>query len=501
MHEAVMELQSLSKSYPGVRALHNVSLTVQPGTVHALVGENGAGKSTLIKCLAGIIEPDTMQLQIRGCRVNIRNAADSRRNGLAFIHQELNLIEYFTAPQNIFLGRSLPRRRGLISRRALREKAHTIFAKLDVNVQLDEPVRYLPAGTRAMVAIARAFADEASVYFMDEPSTALSPDEKQQLFAMVRKIVAHGRSVVYVTHNLDDVFSLSDKITVLREGLKAGDFRTHKISREQLISTILGKKTARSMQRPAVNRRIGETVLAVNGLAGSGIGPLSFTVRSGEILGIGGLVGSGRSTLLKLLIGASSCGSGSMALNGKPLSIPRLPAEAAAAGIVLIPEERRREGLSLRRTVFENAVLSSLGRFSRAGFLSAAAARTEIQSAGAEVRLKTSSYDAVVNTLSGGNQQKLLFMRAVMAQPHVLLLDEPTKGVDIGARSEIYDVIKRAAVRGTAVIVVSSDSEEILTLADRFIFIRDGRRIGSADNSSLNQNDYLTMCCRGVPDE
>ena len=256
MSEAIIELHSLSKSYPGVRALHDVSLTVHPGTVHALVGENGAGKSTLIKCLAGIVEPDTMQLRICGCETRIRNAADSKRNGLAFIHQELNLVEYFTAPENVFLGRSLPKRSGLIDRNALREKARAIFADLDVAIDLDEPVRYLTTGMRAIVAIARAFADEASVYFMDEPATALSPDEKRQLFTLVRNIISHGRSVVYVTHNLDDVFFLSDEITVLREGRSAANVRTDEITKNQLIETMIGEEVPRNTRPSVTARRI-----------------------------------------------------------------------------------------------------------------------------------------------------------------------------------------------------------------------------------------------------
>ena len=501
MSEAILELHALRKSYPGVRALHDVSLTVHPGTVHALVGENGAGKSTLIKCLAGIVEPDTMQLRICGCETRIRNAADSKRNGLAFIHQERNLIEYFTAPENVFLGRSLPKRSGFIDRNALREQARAIFADLDVAIDLNEPVRYLTTGMRAMVAIARAFADEASVYFMDEPANALSPDEKRQLFTLVRGMISHGRSVVYVTHNLDDVFSLSDEITVLREGRSVANVRTDAITKKHLIKTMIGEEVQRNTRPSVTARRIGDQVLAVDGLIGSGIGPIDFTVRGGEILGIGGLVGSGRSRLLKLLVGAAPWDRGGMLLNGRPVKIPRSPAEAMTTGIVLIPEERRAEGLSLRRTVFENAILSSLGRFSRAGLLRAAAARSEVQVTGERVRLKTSSYDAMVNTLSGGNQQKVLFMRAVMAQPCVLLLDEPTKGVDIGARAEIYDLVHQAADRGVAILIVSSDFTEMLTLADRFIFIRDGRRIGCVDNSTLNQNDYLTMCYQGAIDE
>jgi ABC-type sugar transport system ATPase subunit len=497
----LLELSSLSKTYPGVKALQGVSLTVNAGSVHALVGENGAGKSTLIKSLAGVVEPDEMSLAIRDEPVSIRHAADARKHGLAFIHQELNLIEYFTAPENVFLGRSLPRKRGFLDRSALRRKAAAIFEELGVAIDLNEPVRYLTPGTRAMIAIARAFADEASVYFMDEPATALSPDEKTHLFAMVRKLISQGKAVVYVTHNLDDVLNLSDEITVFREGKRVLSTPSKAITKKELIAAMIGEESTQWSIAGETPRRIGEEVLSVQGLVGGGIGPLEFSVRKGEILGVGGLVGSGRSTLLKLLIGAIPSENSAFTQGEGRMDTPRSPAEATKCGIVLIPEERRSEGLALRRSVYENAILSSLKRFSRSGFLADTAARKATESTGTGVRLKTASYDSAVNTLSGGNQQKVLFARAVMAQPRVLLLDEPTKGVDVGARSEIYEVVRRVAAEGVAVIVVSSDFEEILTLADRFVFLRDGRQIGTAENDGMNQNEYLTMCYQGANDE
>jgi ABC-type sugar transport system ATPase subunit len=501
----VLDLKSLSKTYPGVKALQGVSLTVRAGSVHALVGENGAGKSTLIKSLAGVVEPDEMELVFDRQPVEIRNAGDARKLGLAFIHQELNLIDYFNAPENVFLGHGLPRKWGLVDRRALRARAEVIFRNLEVEIDLDEPVRYLTPGSRAMVAIARAFADEATVYFMDEPATALSRDEKEHLFGMVRHLTGQGKSVVYVTHNLDDVLGLSDEVTVFREGRRVMSAATSDVSKTELIAAMTGDGSAGTVERGAERAPAGGSsapeVLAVDHLTGAGIGPVSLTVDAGEILGIGGLVGSGRSTLLKLLMGALPAGGGTLRLHGKEVSLPRSPAEATRAGIVLIPEERRSEGLALGRSVFENAILSSLRRFSRWGFLTASGARRNVAAAGGEVRLKTTSFNAAVHTLSGGNQQKVLFARAVLARPRILLLDEPTKGVDVGARSEIYGVVRRAAAEGLAVIVVSSDFEEILSLADRLVFLRNGRQIGTVVNSNLDQNQYLTMCYQGVGDE
>jgi len=500
MREPVLYVKSLTKTYPGVLALDKVELCVQPGTVHGLVGENGAGKSTLIKSLAGVVKPDEMAVEIHGTEVEIRNAADSRRAGLAFIHQELNLIEYFNAAENVFLGQKLPTKMGLYDRSSLRVRANAIFDQLRVDIPMLEPVRYLAPGQRAMVAIARAFAYEAEIYFMDEPATTLTPEEKKHLFEMVRRITALGKSVVYVTHNLDDVLELSQEITVFREGRKVVQYCTGETDKKQLIAAMIGEEPG---NEEGEIRRIRSDVelFGVEGLSGGGVGPVSLSVLKGEILGIGGLVGSGRSTLLKLLNGAVPAETGHIRIGERMLKPPRSPAEALAMGIILIPEERRTEGLALQRSVFENAILSSLGRFTRTGILDFRGAGRAVNDAGSRVKLKTVSYQAAVRTLSGGNQQKVLFGRAVLARPRVLILDEPTKGVDVGARKEIYDVIRDLAASGVAVVIVSSDFEEILNLADRFVFIRDGLDIGSIENINLNQNQYLTFCYQGVSHE
>jgi ABC-type sugar transport system ATPase subunit len=500
MQEPLLHVKTLTKTYPGVCALDGVDLCVQPGTVHGLVGENGAGKSTLIKSLAGVVKPDEMTVEMRGRTVDIRNSSDARKAGLAFIHQELNLIEYFNAAENVFLGHEMPTTMGLYDRGKLKRKVQDIFDQLEVTVPLTDPVRYLAPGQRAMVAIARAFAHEADVYFMDEPATALTQEEKRHLFAMVRRITKHGKSVVYVTHNLDDVLELSQEITVFREGKKVSQWSVNATDKRHLITAMIGEepgKAAEDIRR----KKSGKELFAVEAISGSGVGPVSFQVFEGEVLGIAGLVGSGRSTLMKLLIGAVPAETGRLRIGSRTANPPRSPAGALGMGITLIPEERRTEGLALQRSVFENAILSSLGRFNRAGLLDFSGAKKAVQDAGSRVKLKTASYEAPVRTLSGGNQQKVLFGRAVLARPKVLLLDEPTKGVDVGARKEIYDVIRDLAANGVAVVIVSSDFEEILHLADRFVFIRDGADIGTVENENLTQNQYLTLCYQGVSHE
>lgn len=507
MTDIILSVRNLSKRYPGIQALDAVSLDVGTGTVHALVGENGAGKSTLIKCLAGVVHADHADIRINGKTREIHNTAESSEAGLAFIHQELNLVEYFNAAENAFLGHPLPKRRGLYSRRILKERASAIFDVLGEKIPPDEPVRYLSPGQRAKVAIARAFARDAGIYFMDEPATALTPHEKERLFEMIRRLTDRGKSVVYVTHSLDDVLSISDEITVLREGLRVAHRKTSDTRKRDLISAMIGREAPIDGADGSERHKTTDVsvdsppVLAVDNLVGAGIGPVSFTLKAGEILGIGGLVGSGRSTLLKLLIGAVSAQSGRFTIRGREIPQPRSPEVAAGNGIVLIPEERRSQGLALQRSVFENAVVGGLRRFSRFGILDFKSARSAVRNAGERVRLKTVSYADRVSTLSGGNQQKALFGRAVLSGPKVLLLDEPTKGVDVGARSEIYDVIQSLAGDGVAVIVVSSDFEEILRLSDRIVFLTEGLQGSTLRNSEMSRNEYLTLCYEGVSDE
>jgi ribose transport system ATP-binding protein len=314
---------------------------------------------------------------------------------------------------------------------------------------------------------------------------------------MVRRITAHGKSVVYVTHNLDDVLVLAQEITVLREGKKISQQPVNETDKRHLITAMIGEEPDKAAEDiPRV--KSGKELFAAEDISGGGVGPLTFRVLEGEILGIAGLVGSGRSTLMKLLNGAVPAETGRLRIGSRTVNTPRSPAQALGMGITLIPEERRTEGLALQRSVFENAILSSLGKFNRTGLLDFSGAKKAVQDAGRRVKLKTASYDAPVRTLSGGNQQKVLFGRAVLARPKVLLLDEPTKGVDVGARKEIYDVIRDLAANGVAVVIVSSDFEEILNLADRFVFIRDGSDIGTVENNNLNQNQYLTLCYQGV---
>ncbi len=487
-----LRIENLKKSYPGVKALKGVNVSFNEGEVHGLIGENGAGKSTLIKILAGIVKADTGSFFIRDEEITIRSSKDSSSNGLSFIHQELNLVTYFNAMENIFLGHSYPRRFGpLVDWKALKKRTQKITDTLQVSFPLDRPVSYLSAVDRAMVAIARAFAVDGNVYFMDEPATALTDIEKEKLFSVIKNLKAQGKTVVYVSHNLDDVLQITDRITVMRDGAVVECKKTSEMTKDTLISSMIGKDLESSFPK-----RLGspaETLLSVSHLSNSHIRDLSFSLRAGEILGIGGLVGSGRTELLESIFGSRALFSGEMLLEGDSYK-PSSPKDAIASGVVLVPEERRKQGLVMSRSIFENISMMSLADLSHGGLLDHQAIKERSHEAGDKVRLKSADYRNHVGTLSGGNQQKVVFAKTVLQQPKVLMLDEPSKGVDVGARFEIYSIIQELAASGTGVIIVSSDFNEVLGLADRIVFIKDGYQTFEKENSDIDQESYLNYC-------
>ena len=497
----VMELKSILKDYPGVRAVDHVDLVLAPGEVHALVGENGAGKSTLIKIMAGVVAPDAGQIQMHGQPVEIRSGHDSYQLGLSFIHQELNLVPYLDGAENIFLGRTYPKTRlGTINWRALRARASDILALLGASIPVDVPVGRLSPGDQAMISIACAFVGEASVYVMDEPTASLTNQEIERLFAVIRSLKAQGATVVYVSHRLEEVFEIADRVTVMRDGAVMDTREIGDITQAELIRLMIGRKMDEAY--PSSKASIGRPLLQVQALTGDAVRNISFTLHQGEVLGVAGLVGAGRSELLRMIFGVDPIQSGSIIVNGNPIQ-PNSPAAAIRQGIVLVPEDRRTQGLVLTCPIVENITLAHLGTLATGGvFLNRPREREASQKASEAVHLVARSLQQRVEQLSGGNQQKVVLAKWLLGEAQVLLFDEPTRGVDVGARFEIYTIIRDLAAQGSGILLVSSDLSELLGLADRLIVLREGEMVAElAVTAELMQETVLNYYYGGKNDK
>ncbi len=484
-----LTLDQISRSYGPVQALRGVSLSLRPGQVHALMGENGAGKSTLIRILAGLEQPDTGRMVIDGHAVAFPRPEVARAHGLRFLHQEMQVVPGLSVAENMHLHLPFPRRLGLVDWRRLRATARTALARLGLDhIDPAAPMVRLALGDRMLVRIAATLigADRPWLYVMDEPTAALTAAESERLFAVIRDLRAQGAGILYVSHRMAEVMDLSDQITVLRDGALAGSTARAGTTEAALIHAMTGRDLS-DLFPPRRPRPEAPPVLRVQDLSAGPLRNISFDVAPGEILGLAGLAGSGRGALLRALVGAIPR-QGHAALGGDAL--PATPSAAWAAGVAYVPRERRDEGLMMRRPIVENAALPHL-----AGLMQhRKAERAMLAAKGAEVRLKAAGPQVAPLTLSGGNQQKVLFARAVAGNPRLLLLDEPTRGVDVGARFDLYRVIRDLADKGVAVIVASSDLPEIIGLADRIAVLQDGRLGALVANDGLTEADVLTLC-------
>lgn len=484
-----------AKAYAGIPALRGADLTIARGEIHALMGENGAGKSTLIKILAGVVAPDTASIVVDGRAVTIDSARDAYRLGLRFIHQEFNVVPTLSVAENIFMGRRYPRRAGLLVDWArLNAEAQRALARLRIDhIDPRRTLGDLSLGDQMLVRISAALLDDARLYVMDEPTAALTRDESERLFAALREIRAAGGSVLYVSHRLDEIMALCDRATVLRDGRSIDTGRMADITHDDLVSLMIGRKVEEAYPAPLAPRGDAD-VFAATGLAGPGFGPLEFAVRAGEILGIAGLSGSGQRELVRSIFGDIALQAGTMALGGSPFA-PGGPAAAWQGGVAYVPRERRAEGLVMRRPIFENITLAHLHRQSLGGvWLRPRQERAVAETLGASMRLKSAGPDQSVVELSGGNQQKVVFGKALSGNPRLLLLEEPTRGVDIGARFDIYSILRELTSKGTAVILVSSDLPELIGMSDRIAIMRQGHITDLVSASGLGEDELINLC-------
>ncbi len=484
-----LAFSDMSKSYGGTPALADVSLTLTGGRVHALMGENGAGKSTLIKLLAGVVPADEMRVEVDGKPITLRTAADAHAAGFRFIHQELNIVPQVTVAENILLGHAFPRRFGFaVDWAALRKQASDALAMLGASgMDLNAMAGDLAADDKMLIKIASALVaepgQEACLYVLDEPTAALTGAESQKLFAVIERLKARGAAILYVSHRMDEVMAICDDVTVLRNGRHVMTVPIARTSKAQVIQAMTGKDVADAYP-PRASAISDQVVARVSGDAGR-LRSLFFDLKAGEILGVAGLAEAGQTELLRLFLGQGRVAGGAE-YAGKAL--PRNPAEAWARGVAHIPQERRSEGLMLEMAIRSNIVLPHL----KSAFASLRAETRDTLAMGQAVQMKMEGPEQDVGQLSGGNQQKAVFARALMGAPKLLLLEEPTRGVDVGAKWEIYQLVRELSAKGCAVILTSSDLPEILGMCDRVLVLQDGKQTAILPTQDLTSADLVT---------
>ncbi|MFF7853140.1 ATP-binding cassette domain-containing protein [Streptomyces sp. NPDC007904] len=497
----LLSMSGITKSFPGVRALDGVDLDVQAGEVHCLLGQNGAGKSTLIKVLAGAHQPDTGTIRWNGEAVTLRSPIAAMRLGIATIYQELDLVEHLSVAENVHLGHE-PTAAGFVVRgRAARASTAQLLARLGhPEIDPGRLVGELPAAQQQIVSMARALSHDVRLIVMDEPSAALDPDEVDNLFRIVADLTADGVAVVYISHRLEEIRRIGDRVTVLKDGRAvAGGLPARTTPTREVVALMTGRNVEYVFpERPAAAPR-GEPVLSVEGLSRRGeFAALDLQVRPGEIVGLAGLVGSGRSEILETVYGARRPDTGRVLVDGRPLK-PGSVRAAVRAGLGLAPEERKAQALLMLESVTRNVSVSSMSRFARAGWIDRRAELGAARAATRELSLRPDNPDVPVRTLSGGNQQKAVLARWLLRGCRVLLLDEPTRGVDVGARAELYAVVRRLADEGLAVLLVSSEVPEVLGLADRVLVLREGRVVHTAPARELDEHRVLDLVMEGSP--
>jgi ABC-type sugar transport system ATPase subunit len=486
----LLEMKAISKSFPGVRALSNVDIALDGGEVLGIVGENGAGKSTLMKVLAGGIHADAGEMKLDGEAFAPRRPRDALDVGIVVIHQELSLVPDRSISENLYLG-NLPARLGLIDRRAMDRRATALLAKVGLKISPRRLVRRLGIAQQQLVEIARALSREAKLIVMDEPTATLTTAEQRTLFATVAELKAAGVAIIFISHHLEEVFEICDRVTVMRDGHVVETRPTGEWNEAELIRAMVNRPIESMF--PSRNVKVGKTLLEVSNLSSAGrFSDVSFSVRSGEVVGIGGLIGAGRTEVLKAIYGALPS-VGEIRIDDRPVHVAT-PRQAISAGIALVPEDRKAEGLILPFSVGRNIALSVLSRLAAFGaFLRGRRMDVVARHAVEEMRIRTPGIDVAVSNLSGGNQQKVVLGRALSTEPRVFLLDEPTRGIDVGAKVEIYRLIGELAGRGGAVLVVSSDMVELLGLCDRILVMRTGRLAGSLERSEFNQERVMEL--------
>ncbi len=486
----LLEMRGIVKTFPGVVALDGVRLRLHAGEVLALMGENGAGKSTLMKVISGAYLPDAGEVSINGEHVHFSKPLEAREAGVSVIYQELDLIPQLTVRENLFLGREKTGVAGFLTKRQETEDARKLFEKLGVHVDPEAKIEKLSVAEQQFVEIAKALAVEARIVVMDEPTAALSQREVERLFAIIADLKAAGIGVIYISHRMDEVQQIADRVTVLRDGQYVGDLEASEMDRDRIIHMMVGRSL--ESEFPKEPAPIGEPVLEVSGLSrGESVRDVSLTLRKGEVLGLTGLVGAGRTETARMLFGADRPDAGTITVHGSEVPL-RTPRDAIRHGICLLTEDRKHQGLVLNRSVRENFGLPNLRRFVRGPFLNETREKQRFQSHLENLSIRTPSDETHARNLSGGNQQKVVLAKWLERETDIVIFDEPTRGVDVGAKVEIYQLMNRLAAEGKAILMISSELPEILGMSDRILVMRDGEISGEfTDPTSTTQAQIL----------
>ncbi|MFF1403830.1 sugar ABC transporter ATP-binding protein [Streptomyces sp. NPDC058294] len=501
----ILAVRGLTRNFPGVRALDGVDLTLHPGEVHALIGENGAGKSTLIKVLTGVYRADAGDITFQGRKVSFATPLEAQKAGISTIYQEVNLIPLLSVARNLFLGREPRNRLGLLDLARMHREAGERLRTFGVRVDVRQPLRTLGVGAQQMVALARAVAADARIVIMDEPTSSLEPREVQTLFAVIRRLREAGIAVVYVSHRLDELYAVCDTVTVLRDGRRVHHGRLADLPRLELVSTMLGRELG-EVRQEGLTKFTGDhhaagaqpVLEAADLTVPHKLHGVSVSIRPGEVVGLGGLLGSGRTETAKAISGALPVRSGSVMVAGIPVRGGSTPG-AIRAGISLLPEDRKSEGIVPGLSVRENIALAALPRLSRFGLVSESRVDSIVDTFIERLRIKASSPHQKAGELSGGNQQKVLLARWLAMNPKVLLLDEPTRGIDVGAKAEVQKLVDELAADGLGVLLISSDLEELIEGSDRVVVLKDGAVVGELTGDDVTENKLMRAIAGDAP--
>lgn len=490
MNRPILKMENISKSFPGVKALDHVNLELYTGKVLALLGENGAGKSTLMKILSGVYTKDSGDIYFEGNKIDIHSPKYAQSLGIAIIHQELNLLPYLSIAENIFIGREFTKNMtGRIDWKKLYRESKKYLEQLGVTIDPRTLVKNLSVGEQQMVEIAKALSLDAKIIIMDEPTDALTNKETEKLFKVIRTLKQNGKAIVYISHRLKEIFEICDDVTVMRDGKYIGSANVKNIDQEKLIEMMVGRKLEDKFPRKIL--KPGKEMIRVEHLSKKGVlKDVNLSVRSGEVVGLSGLMGAGRTELAKAIFGALKIDSGDIYLEGEKVKINN-PKDAVSLGIAYVSEDRKMEGLILKLSVRHNMTLSALGQFSTAGQINANKESRQVEEYIKKLAIKTPSSLQRVKNLSGGNQQKVVLSKWMMINPKVLILDEPTRGVDVGAKVEIYELINKLKESGVAIIMISSEMPEVMGISDRIVVMHEGKITGEFTHDEVSQEKIM----------